>query len=299
MPSISRAGTASAFHIDHRRGTWLAATGVTVLSVDALLIRLAAAPAADIVFWRGLLIALSLTAVFRVRRRRWTWNALVEGGWPAAVLVLGFGLMQLAFVGAISNTGVANAVVILTAAPLFAAAFSGVFLREWVPVRTWLAIGTALAGIVVVFGGSVGLGNWRGDLIALGGAVVIGANYTILRRTPNLSRLAPVAGGGLVCALLVVPFAEPLDLGARSMAVLGVMGLVQMPVALVLMTEATRYLPAAEATLFFIVEAILGPFWVWLVLSEQPPPLTLVGGTVVIATLVVHSWVALRKRPPA
>lgn len=284
----------SAFHIDHRRGTLLAATGVTVLSVDALLIRLAAAPVPEIAFWRGLLIALSLTLVFRVGRRRWTWTALREDGWPAAALVLGFGLMQLCFVGAISNTRVANAVVILTAAPLFAAAFSGFFLREWVPLRTWLAIAVALTGIMVVFGGSVGLGHWRGDLIALGGAVVIGANYTILRRT-HLSRLAAVAGGGLVCALLVAPFAAPLDLDARSMAVLGLMGLVQMPLALVLMTEATRYLPAAEASLFFIVEAILGTFWVWLVLSEQPPPLTLVGGTVVIATLVVHSWVAMRK----
>lgn len=273
----------------------LAATGVTVLSVDALLIRLAAAPAPDIAFWRGLFIALSLTLVFRVRRRRWTWTALLEGGRPAAALIFGFGLMQLCFVGAISNTRVANAVVILTAAPLFAAAFSGVFLREWVPLRTWLAIGTALIGIVVVFGGSLGLGHWLGDLIALGGAVVIGANYTMLRRAPDLSRLASVAGGGLVCALLIVPAAQPLSLDGRSMAVLAVMGLVQMPLALVLMTEATRYLPAAEATLFFIVEAILGTFWVWLVLSEQPPPLTLVGGTLVIATLVVHSWVALRK----
>ncbi|MDZ7840287.1 MAG: DMT family transporter [Gammaproteobacteria bacterium] len=277
----------------------LAATGVTVLSVDALLIRLAAAPAADIAFWRGLFIALSLTLVFRVRRRRWAWTALLEGGPPAAALIVGFGLMQLCFVGAISNTRVANAVVILTAAPLFAAAFSGVFLREWVPLRTWLAIGIALVGIVVVFGGSLGLGHWLGDLIALGGSVVVGANYTMLRRTPDLSRLAAVAGGGLVCALLIAPAAQPLSLDARSMTVLAVMGLVQMPLALVLMTEATRYLPAAEATLFFIVEAILGTFWVWLILSEQPPPLTLVGGTLVIATLVLHSWMALRKHRAA
>lgn len=290
-------GPIPAFHTDHRKGTLLAAVGVTVLSVDALLIRLAAAPAVDVAFWRGLFIAVALTVVFRIRRRRWTWTALLEGGWPAAGLVLGFGVMQLCFVGAVSNTRVANAVVILTAAPLFAAGFSGIFLREWVPLRTWLAIGAAAAGIVVVFGGSMGLGNWLGDLIALGGAVVIGANYTMLRRAPELSRTAAVAGGGLVCCLLVLPFAEPASLDLRSMTVLSVMGLVQMPLALVLMTEATRYLPAAEATLFFIGEAILGTYWVWLVLGEEPPPLTLAGGTVVVATLVIHSWLALRRAP--
>lgn len=288
-------GGTPAYHVDHRKGTLLAATGVAVLSVDALLIRLAAAPAADVAFWRGLFIALSLTAVYRMRRGRWSWRTLLDAGWPAAALVVGFGLMQLFFVAAVSNTRVANAVVILTAAPLFAAAFSGILLREWVPLRTWVAITAAIVGIVVVFGGSLGLGNWLGDLFALCGAVVIGANYTILRRTPGLSRLAAVAGGGLACCLLVVPFSDPVSLSTETMAVLGVMGLIQMPLALALMTEATRYLPAAEASLFFIGEAVLGTFWVWLVLSERPPALTLVGGTLVIATLVIHSWVALNQ----
>lgn len=283
------------FQVDQRRGTVLAATGVTVLSVDALLVRLADAPAPEIAFWRGLLIAVALTLVYRVRRRGWPWWALREAGWPAAALVLGFGLMQLCFVGAISNTRVANALVILTAAPLFAAAFSGIFLREWVPLRTWLAIAAAIIGIIVVFGGSIGFGNWLGDLIALGGAMAVGGTYTILRRTPNLSRLAALAGGSLVCSLLVAPFAEPLSLDGRSMVVLAVMGLAAMPVAMVLMTQATRYLPAAEVSLFFTGEAILGTLWVWLALGEEPPPLTLWGGGLVIVTLAIHSWTALQR----
>ena len=283
------------FAVDHRRGTLLAAVGVTVLSVDALLVRLAAAPATDIAFWRGLLIAVSLTLVYRMRRRRWPWNELAEAGWPAAALVTGFALMQLCFVGSVSNTRVANALVILSAAPLFAAAFSGVFLREWVPLRTWLAIVAAVLGIVVVFGGSVELGSWLGDVIALCGATAVGATYTILRRTPNLSRLAALAGGSLFSCLLVAPFAAPGSLEVRSMAVLAVMGLAAMPVAMTLMTSATRYLPAAEVSLFFTGEAILGTFWVWLFLNEQPPPLTLAGGAVVIATLVLHSWTASRS----
>lgn len=283
----------ASFNIDHRKGTLLAAVGVTVLSFDALLIRLAAAPAVDVAFWRGLLMALSLTVVCRMRRGRWSWSELLDGGGPAAALVVGFGLMQLLFVGAVCNTRAANAVVILSAAPLFAAAFSGVFLREWVAPRTWAAIAVAILGIVMVFGGSVGPGHWLGDLFALCAAVTIGINYTLFRKMPDLSRAAAVAGGGLVCCLLTVPFAAPLELGDRSMAVLGLMGLVQMPLALAMMTEATRYLPAAEVSLFFIGEAILGTFWVWLVLAERPPAATVTGGAVIIATLVLHSWIAL------
>jgi len=62
-----------------------------------------------------------------------------------------------------------------------------------------------------------------------------------------------------------------------------------------MMTEATRHLPSAEVSLFLVLEAIFGSFWVWLVLGEEPPGATLIGGAIVIGTLVGHSWVALRR----
>ena len=280
---------------DHRRGTLLAATGVTVLSFDALLVRLVQASPADVIFWRGLFIALSVAVALRALRGRWPWQDLRRAGWPAWLLTVTLGLTQMLFVVAIMHTRVANVVVILTAAPLFAAAFSGIFLREWVPARTWAAIVLSIAGIALVFGGSIGGGHWFGDALALLAALVVGANFTQLRRTPAISRLAVVSGGGLVNVLAAIPFAAPAAVGATSMGWLAIMGLVQMPLALVMMTEATRYLPSAEVTLFLVVEAILGTFWVWAALGEEPPGTTLIGGTLVLCTLLGHSWLALRR----
>lgn len=283
------------FVTDHRQGTLLAATGVIVLSFDALLVRLALADAADVIFWRGLFIALSLTLVLRVLRGRWSWDAIREAGGPIGALVVSMGLTQILFVAAVMNTSVANVVVIVTAAPLFAAVLSGLFLGEWVPLRTWLAMALCIAGIALVFGGSLGGGDWLGDAFALATALVVAANLTLLRRTPGVSRLAVVAGGGCASCLLALPFAAPGTVGPQGLAVLAVMGLLQMPLALVLVTEATRYLPSAEVSLFLVVETILGTFWVWLLLGEEPPGPTLLGGTLVIATLVAHSWLALRR----
>lgn len=287
------------FVTDHRQGTLLAATGVTVLSFDALLVRLAMTGAPEVIFWRGLFIALSLTVALRLLRGRWTWHALRGAGRPVGALVVTMGLTQILFVAAVMNTSVANVVVILTAAPLFAAMLSGVFLGEWIPLRTWLAIVLCIAGIALVFGGSLGGGDWLGDAFALTAALVVAANLTLLRRTPEVSRLAIVAGGGFASCLLVLPFVQPLTVAAQGLAVLAVMGLLQMPLALVLMTEATRYLPSAEVSLFLVIEAILGTFWVWALLGEEPPGLTLVGGTLVIVTLAGHSWLALRRERPA
>ena len=280
---------------DHYRGTALAAVGVLVLSFDALLVRLVAAPAAEIAFWRGLFIALSLTAALRFVRRRWIWADLRHAGIPGLFLVLTMGLTQILFVAAITHTRVANVVVILTAAPLFAALFSGVFLKEWIPLRTWCAIALCIAGIGLVFGGSVGGDGIVGDALALLLALVVGGNFTQLRRIPNLNRLSAVGGGGLVAALAALVLAAPAQTSPEALGVLAIMGLVQLPIALVMMTEATRYLPSAEVTLFLVVEAIFGSYWVWLVLGEEPPGATLLGGGIVIATLVGHSWIGLRR----
>lgn len=279
---------------DHRRGMALAAAGVFVLSFDALLVRMAAADAWDVVFWRAWFICLSLAVVQLLRRRPW----LPPGrnarrvGLAAAVLL---GIDMALFVLSVSHTRVANTVVILAASPLFAGIFTWLFLGERVRPRTWAAIAVAAAGIGAVFGGSMDLGLWRGDLLALLLALFMGAVLTLLRAQPALERIPLVCLSGLIGGLLAWPLADPLSLGAPSYAVLALMGLVQMPLALVLIATATRYLPAPEVSLFMLIESVLGPLWVWALLGEDPPPATFLGGLAVLGAVAVHSWLALAE----
>ena len=63
----------------------------------------------------------------------------------------------------------------------------------------------------------------------------------------------------------------------------------------VLVTLAPRYITAAEVNLFFLLETILGPLWVWFVIKEQPSLETIIGGAVIIATIAIHSALALKK----
>ena len=279
-------------YASHRRGMAVAAAGVFVLSFDALLVRLAAADAWDVVFWRAWLICLSLAVVQLLRRRPW----LPPGRGPrlvglAAAVLLGIDMAL--FVLSVSHTRVANTVVILAASPLFAGIFTWLFLGERVRPRTWAAIAVATGGIAAVFGGSMGLGLWRGDLLALLLALFMGAVLTLLRAQPALERIPLVCLSGLVGGLLAWPLADPLSLGAPSYAVLALMGLVQMPLALVLIATATRYLPAPEVSLFMLIESVLGPLWVWAMLGEDPPRATFYGGAAVLGAVAVHSWLAL------
>ena len=63
----------------------------------------------------------------------------------------------------------------------------------------------------------------------------------------------------------------------------------------VLVTIAPRYLSAPEVNLFFLLEVILGPIWVWLIVHEQPSIQTIIGGIVIIVTIAFHSFTALKK----
>jgi len=206
-------------------------------------------------------------------------------------------LISIFFVLGVIHTTVANVVVILSTAPLFAALFTRFFLREAVALRTWLAIGVATLGIVLVFAGSFSTSDLLGNGYALLSSLALGANLTLLRRHASLARMPLIALGGLVAALIALPKAQPFGLDQASYLALGLMGLLQMPLATLLINSATRYLPSAEVALFYLLESVLGTLWVWYFLSEVPAQATLYGGALVIATLAVHAGFTLRARP--
>lgn len=110
-----------------------------------------------------------------------------------------------------------------------------------------------------------------------------------------------VAGSGVVAAGLMTLLASigwvgsPLAVSSTGLGWLALMGLVQIPVASILLMQATRFLPAAEVSLFLLLETILGPLWVYWVLAENVSDSTLLGGSVVLLTLALHSCWSLSR----
>lgn len=283
---------------DHRKGIAIGAIGVFVLSFDALLVRLALTTPANVAFWRGTLVCLSLVLFMAVTRRWGDWRRYRAHGLGAVIVTILYGINSGLFVFSVSHTKVANTVVILSSSAFFAAFFSWLLMRETVPRRTWVAIFVALAGVLLVFAGSFGLSDWLGDLTALLLAMLMGLTLTLLRRMPDLPKIPVVALSGVVTALISSFFAEPWSLTVAGYSWLAIMGLIQMPIASVMLMKATRYLPSPEVSLFLLIETVLGPIWVWLILNEPVPPMTLVGGTAILGAVFVHSWLALKQEAP-
>ncbi len=285
-------------HDNHARGMLIAACGVLVLSFDALLIRLADSTSYNVTFWRGAFtcLATGLLCLYWRKRQRWPATpALWLGGIAIASL---YGVNTWLFVFSISHTNTANTVVILASSPLFAALFSRLLLQEHVLQRTRVAIGVSIAGVLVVFAGSESTASqWLGDLAALTLAASMGMMFTLLRRFGDLPRLPVIALAGAIAAFISWPLATPLTLAPASYGWLALMGLLQIPLATLLIMTAPRYLPSTEVSLFLLLETVLGPIWVWLLLGETTSIHTLVGGSAILGAIGINTWLALRRAP--
>ena len=280
---------------DHAKGLWLAVIGILVLTPDALLIRLISVDEWTLLFWRGLFTFSALTLFITVQRKTNPVKAYTRLSRKGVLVALLFAVNTCLFVISIRHTSAANTLVILSTAPIFAAAMSSIFLREHAPMRTWV---TAVIGVVcigAIMGDGIERSTFVGDGAAVGVAVLLAAILTLLRRG-DLDSTPIVALGGLMTALMMVGLAVPFSLAGNDWFFMVILGGIVIPVSFGLTTEAPKYLPSAEVSLIFLLETVLGPFWVWLVIGEVPPELTLVGGAILIAVLVVHTLLSLKAK---
>ena len=135
------------------------------------------------------------------------------------------------------------------------------------------------------------LGNALGLLTAFG--LAIGA--VIIRSAKKIDLVPSAMFGKLLVALVAFYFADNLNLKGNDLIIIPLMCIMCVAIPFVLVTIAPRYITAAEVNLFFLLETILGPIWVWLVIKEQPSTETIIGGILIIITIAIHSAMSLKK----
>ncbi len=276
-------------------GTFLTLAAVIILSPDALLISSIGVDTWTLIFWRGLLTATTLTVSLVVAHGKGFLREVLKTGFPGLLVGLFFAVSTISFVSSVRLTTAANTLVIVAAMPLVAAIFTGVFLAEQVPKRTWVAVVSGFAGITLVFIGSVHEGNPLGDFFALATAILMAANFVIIRRNRRVNMIPAVVLSGLLTTIFTAFLINPFTLAPRDILMLSAIGSVVLPVPLVVMTISPKLIPAAEVSLIMLLETFLGPLWVWLALGEQPGTETVLGGAVLMITLGTHAWAGMRK----
>ena len=254
----------------------------------------------EIVFWRSLFMVAFLFSVLAAWHRGAVWSKIRAVGSAGVLAGALLAATFFFFILSLMRNTAANTFVLMSTGPFFAALFGWVFLRERVPLRTWLAIGVALVGATLMFADGLDAGRTLGNLLALAVASVFALNVVVMRRMHATVDMVPaVMIAGLISMAVALPFALPFDTSARDLAVLAPMGCLQVGLGCLLMTRATRTLAAGEIGLLSLIETILAPLWVWLGTGERPSALALAGAAIVLGALLANEWIGLRRARPA
>jgi drug/metabolite transporter (DMT)-like permease len=244
------------------------------------------------VFWRSLFAFGFVFAVLLFQRTH-PWSALRRAGMPGLVSGLMWALMFTAFLFALSMTTTANTLVVMAVSPLLTAVFAWFLLKDPLPARTWIAAGAAALGIAWMFASQVEGGHLAGMAVAFMIPVAAALNVVVLRASAAKLDLVPAVmlGGALSC-LIALPFALPFSASPKDVLLLAFLGFFQLGLPCMFLVLASRVLLAPEVALLGLLEVVLGPLWAWLGAGEEPGRSTLIGGTIVLAALVMNELAA-------
>jgi drug/metabolite transporter (DMT)-like permease len=271
-------------------GFVISLVGVMVLSFDALLLRVSNVQGFTAAFWRAFYTTLSLTVLFLFTNKKKSLTILRTGKWPMWVSGFLWGGSGLCFALGVMFAGPANTLVLLSLAPLFAAAFSFIFYKRKPSVVTLVATLFAIIGISYMYRHGIGHIPPLGMVFALGTPLFLGSNLTFMRFHKDLSRTAIVMIGGYigtVVSLVAANFHISLDGGIMWPLVL--LGLFVIPFAQVMISTGTRYIPSAESALINSLETVLGILYVWIFLKEAPNLDFIIGASIVFVAITANS----------
>ena len=277
---------------EYLKGLLLTVTGVLVITPDSLLIRLIEADSWTVIFWRNTLSGFVILLGLLLYYRRDFLKKILGIGWSGLLMGIIWAVGTFCFVFSVQNTLVANTLFIVSTSPIFAALIAWLVLREAVSRRTWITIAFSLIGIGIIAWGSAeegAQGSLLGDLAALCTALAVAISFSIARRNRSVSMIPAIGISSLMAGLFALPLAAPLAESTDKIIPIMLIGLVVAPIGASLLIIGPRYLPAADVSLLLLLEAVLGPLWVWWMLGEFPGVYTLVGGAFVLLTLAISS----------
>ena len=288
--------------LNHRQSVLLMVCAATMWSSAGVLTRhLHSAHGVEVTFWRSVFAALFVALALVWSEGRGAVRAIRALGAVGLVSGLMWATMFSCFMLALTMTTVANTLIVMSISPLLTALLAGLFLRERIVGRTWVAIVAALIGMVWMFAGGVSQVSPTGLLgmtIALGVPLAASINVILLKKVGATVDLVPaVLIGGVVSAVGMLPFMFPLQVEAHDLAIMATLGFFQLGLPCMLMVLAARALAAPEIALLALIEVILGPVWAWLWASETPAHATLSGGALVVSALLFNELLALRAVP--
>ncbi|MCR4422367.1 MAG: DMT family transporter [Exilispira sp.] len=258
-------------------------------SLGGLGVRAVSVNSWTIIFTRSISmsITISILCLFLYKK-----NFLVEFknlGFSGFIISIFLGATTFFYILSLSKTTVANALLVQGTAPIWAAIFATIILKEKFKIPIWITIFCAFIGmLIIVFNKDLKI-HLLGDFYALLTAFGLAFQILLVRNNPHINLIPATVIGGLIAAFFSLFFKPSFNSSCHDILILVGLGAFQIGLGYILFYRGSRYLPTSLTGLITLLETILGPIWVYLVFKEKLNPNSLIGGSIILLSLAINT----------
>ena len=243
----------------------------------------------QILFWRAFFFSFTLIVFLCFIYKKKAFSVIKKSGFPGVLGGVAAAVGFIAYVFAMSTTTVANVLFIISTQTIWLALFGYLFLKEKISLRTFLSIILAMIGISIMIGGSLTKGSLFGNFVALFIPINFAFLILLIRKYDNLDLVPALFYGGLIILFFSFFMSETIIVSKHDLIVGFLLGSFQHAFGFICIVIGARSTPSVVVGLLMLSETLLGPFWVWLILSEIPPMSVFIGGSIIILAVIVKT----------
>ena len=247
----------------------------------------------QILFWRqfffSIIVALYLLLVYRKN----FFKSFYVSGLPGFIAGLFLSIGFAAYVFAMYKTTVANTNFIITTETIFLATLGYFFLKEKITLVTLISIILGMCGVLLILGSSLSIQSsdqFLGNIVAFIMPISFAILVIIVRKYPNVDMVPAQFTAGVFAAFIGFVIADKISISLHDIILASLAGFFQIGFGFILITLGSQTTPAAVVGVLMLTESVFGPLWAWLFINEIPPFGVLIGGGIIIFSILLQTF---------
>ncbi len=275
-------------------GPLLVFLGAVCLSFGGLIVKsFEGANLWQILFWRQFFFSITVALYLLFTYKKNFFKSFYNSGIPGFIggLILGIGFA--AYIFSMYTTTVANTNFIITTETIFLAAFGYFLLKEKINLITFISIILGMSGVLIILGSSLSIQSseqFLGNIVAFIMPISFAVLVIIIRKHPNVDMVPAQFTAGIFAAIIGFFIAGNLSISLHDLFLALMAGFFQIGFGFILITVGSQTTPAAIVGVLMLTESVFGPLWAWLFIKEVPPTAVLIGGAIIVFSILFQSF---------
>ncbi len=247
----------------------------------------------QILFWRQIFFSVIVALYLLIRYKKNFFKTFYDSGFPGFIAGVFLSIGFAAYVFAMYTTTVANTNFIITTETIFLALLGYFILKEKIKSITLISIILGMLGVLLILGSSLSIQTaeqFAGNLVAFIMPISFAVLVIIVRKYPKTDMVPAQFTAGVLAAFIGLIIAGKLSISFHDLTLAFLAGFFQIGFGFILITVGSQTTPAAVVGVLMLTESVFGPLWAWLFINEIPPTSVLIGGSIIISSILFHSF---------